>query len=284
MIEEWTVINQIAVDFLADNADEDDTIAIEAALIVGADTHTTTDTRQPEDPRGPFGTASARSTSLPKLRRRTAINTPLDAVQWRFLTAPVFLGSSFTLRPSTKSRGMVITPKEKNSKTGKRHHHHHEKDDAGDYYSQSTSLLPNMLRLLAAAAPETKKRKTSSKKKKKNFIVNYNNNYNYNYNSWLHYTHNSKRNTKTTNKIATRRKVSNEEDRLNRKRKYSARWTKDEDAILLYNRSLDPPLSFVVISKKLRERKSEACCSRYNLLKKKAAVDAAKTGMGIGTN
>ena len=275
MIEEWTVINQIAVDFLADNADEDDTSAIEAARIVGADTNTTitANARRPEDPRGPVGTASARATSLPKLlRRRTAINTPLDAVQWRFLTAPVFLGSSFTLRPSTKSRGMVIT------------HHHHEKDDAGDYYSQSTSLLPNMLRLLAAAAPETKKRKTSSKKKKKNFIVNYNNNYNYNYNSWLHYTHNSKRNTKTTNKIATRRKVSNEEDRLNRKRKYSARWTKDEDAILLYNRSLDPPLSFVVISKKLRERKSEACCSRYNLLKKKAAVDAAKTGMGIGTN
>ena len=137
MIEEWTVINQIAEEFLYEDEDEDedDTIAIEAALIVGADTHTTTDARRPEDPRGPFGTASARSTSLPKLRRRTAINTPLDAVQWRFLTAaqkdknrnhntnpssPVFLGSSFTLRPSITSHGMVITPKEQNSTTGKR--------------------------------------------------------------------------------------------------------------------------------------------------------------------
>ena len=65
--------------------------------------------------------------------------------------------------------------------------------------------------------------------------------------------------------------------------KYSA-WTKQEDAVLLYNRSLDPPISFAVISTKLRERTRKACCSRYNLLKKKAAVDAARTGMGIGTN
>ena len=111
MIEEWTVINQIAVDFLADNADEDDTIAIEAALIVGADTHTTNDARQPEDPRGPFGTASARSTSLPKLRRRTAINTPLDAVQWRFLTA----ASSKTKKrtPRTRERTKKTTTKDR---------------------------------------------------------------------------------------------------------------------------------------------------------------------------
>ena len=136
MIEEWTVINQIAVDFLADNED-DTSSAIDAAMIVGADTNTTitANARRREDPRGPVGTASARSTSLPKLRRRTAINTPLDAVQWRFLTAaqkdknrnhntnpssPVFLGSSFTLRPSITSHGMVITPKEQNSTTGKR--------------------------------------------------------------------------------------------------------------------------------------------------------------------
>ena len=103
MIEEWTVINQIAEEFLYEDADEDNTIAIDAALIVGADTHTTTDARRPEDPRGPFGTASARSTSLPKLRRRTAINTPLDAVQWRFLTA----ASSKTKKQTTTNSDSI---------------------------------------------------------------------------------------------------------------------------------------------------------------------------------
>lgn len=42
MIEEWTMIHPSAEEFVYEDAEEDETIAIEAARSVGADTHTHT--------------------------------------------------------------------------------------------------------------------------------------------------------------------------------------------------------------------------------------------------
>ena len=374
MIEEWTMIDQIAVEFLANNED-DTSSAIDAALIVGADTNTIT-----ADAVSHLHTNSSSRNTIhhapppphsnchpphhefhppppPTKRNSNTINT--------IPSSPVVLGTSCTLRPSTQSHGMVITPQEKHQNTGN-HHRHRDGHDyhythnsnthqqhagievarvgAGEaaafagschphppraalrssssspprlphpqprrsvdddhyyyYYKQqqqqqpspyyhstppydfhhphnsvrgpfgtasarAASLNPNtttpmnavQLRLRAAAAPETKKRTTtkrrrprrsktvspsSSKKKKKNFIVNYNNNYNYNYNSWLHYTHthNSERNTKTTTKIATRRKVSD-----------SSSSTLDGTTTTTTNGSSTPPSSTAADTKKER--------------------------------